>query len=79
MGIVTKTIKECTCDVCKSPCGENDGNIAIRVNNGDRDVGPAYIYAHMRFDQPYGCQVGIVCFECKKKYLKQYLQEIGGM
>ena len=77
MGITTKTITECTCDICGNACGQNDGEISIRVNGGDgRDVGPATIYATLIFNQPYGCSKGIVCRACKIKWLHAYLREL---
>ena len=77
MGIIKKTVIECVCDICQNPCSENDREIEIRVNNGDgRDVGPARIYGVLKFYQPYGCSDGIICFKCKIKFLKQYLDAI---
>lgn len=80
MGVVTKTLVCCTCDICREDCYHGDGVISIKVNNGDgRDVGPAFIRGTLQFDQPYVAYNGVVCLECKKKYLKRYLQEIGGL
>lgn len=77
MGIVEKTVRICTCDVCQQPCGEQDGNIKIQVNSGDgRDVGPAHIHGALRFDQPYGCVNGIVCSRCKLEWLKRYVNDL---
>lgn len=74
MGITTKTVRECTCDVCGKACGEHEGKISIQVNNGDgRDVGPATINGTLTFNQPYGCATGIVCEACKLKWLNVYL------
>jgi hypothetical protein len=76
MGINTKTIEIITCDICGVNCGKNDSDINIQVNGGDgRDVGPATINAKLVFNQPYGCSNGIVCFDCKIKFLKQYLKD----
>lgn len=74
MGINTKTIVSCTCDICNKPCNKNDGNISIQVNGGDgRDVGPATIDGMLVFNQPYGCSKGIVCKACKKIFLAEYM------
>jgi hypothetical protein len=73
MGITTKTTKECTCDICQKSCQELDGNITIRVNNGDgRDVGPSTINGKIVFEQPYGVSNGLVCKACKKEFLTRY-------
>lgn len=73
MGIKTRTVKECTCDVCGSACNEGDGEITIQVNSGDgRDVGPATINGTLTFNQPYGVNQGIVCVACKQKWLTHY-------
>lgn len=75
MGITTKEIDIATCDICKAECGEADGNITIKVNDGDgRDVGPATINGKLVFNQPYGCQDGIVCRRCKLRFLFRYLE-----
>lgn len=77
MGIVEKTVRAVTCDVCQKPCGEHGGDIRIQVNGGDgRDVGPAHIYGSLRFVQPYGCTKGIVCKACKLEWLKRYVIEL---
>lgn len=77
MGIVEKTIRVVTCDVCGQSCGEQESEISIQVNGGDgRDVGPAHIYGTLRFNQPYGCIKGIVCKACKREWLKRYVMEL---
>ena len=77
MGIIRKEVLEVTCDVCGTECHENDGEIRVQVNGGDgRDVGPATILGRLVFDQPYGCSNGIVCANCKRKWLTKYLAEI---
>lgn len=77
MGVKKRTIKEVSCDVCKAQCGENDGDIEVRVNSGDgQDVGPAYITGTLRFYQPYGVSGGILCRACKLEYLSRYLDEL---
>ena len=77
MGITTRTVKECTCDVCGSACGELDGAIKIQVNSGDgRDVGPATIDAVLTFNQPYGASKGVVCVGCKQKWLAIYVERL---
>lgn len=73
MGITTKTITECFCDICGSECEPQDGEISIQVNSGFRDVGPAVIRGVLVFDQPYGCTGGIVCRNCKLEWLAAYL------
>lgn len=76
MGVKTETVRTVTCDICHKECGERDGDISIQVNSGDgRDVGPAMIFGRLQFDQPYGCQNGIICTECKIKYLSLYVRE----
>lgn len=75
MGIVTKTVIECTCDLCGAKCGEGDGKISIQVHSGDgRDVGPGFIYAHLTVDLPYRCHKGIVCNPCALKWLGVYVK-----
>jgi hypothetical protein len=74
MGITTKTITICCCDVCGSECVPEDGEVRVQVNSGDRDVGPAHIRGVLVFDQPYGCTSGIVCRPCKLKWLAVYLE-----
>ncbi len=76
MGIVTKQITSCTCDVCNQSCDKDDGVICVQVNGGDRDVGPANIEGRLTFFQPYGCQKGVVCRACKIKWLKIYIKEL---
>ena len=77
MGIKTKTIEECTCDICQKPCGKNEGEIVIHVNGGDgRDIGPATITGKIVFNQPYGCSGGIVCNQCKKEWLALYVAKL---
>lgn len=74
MGISTKTITKITCDLCGAECGALDGVIEIKVNSGDgRDVGPATLTAAFSLDQPYGVQGGIICEECKFKWLRAYI------
>lgn len=71
-------IKKFTCDICGNECGERDGHISIRVNSGDgRDVGPASIEGKLTFYQPYGAVDGLVCRECKKKWLTRYVETLG--
>ena len=75
MGISTRTVTEISCDLCGSECSASDGVIDIRVNGGDgRDVGPATLTAAFRLDKPYGVQGGIICGECKLKWLGIYLE-----
>jgi len=77
MGIKQRTITEVTCDICGKECGESDGVIRARVNNGDgRDVGPAYITAELRFSQPYGVTNGLICPACKLKHLETYVSKL---
>jgi hypothetical protein len=76
MGIEKKTITIVTCDMCHRECGERDGEIRIRVNGGDRDVGPATIDGEIRFTQPYGVSGGIVCKSCKLNWLKHYVDQL---
>lgn len=35
MGITTKTIAICCCDVCGSECVPEDGEVRVQVNSGD--------------------------------------------
>ncbi len=74
MGIVTKTITECTCDLCGSVCKPKEGEIRVNVSGGDRDVGPSQVYGVLVFNQPYGCVNGIICKSCKIKWLRIYLE-----
>lgn len=77
MGIKHRTVTEVTCDICGKECGESDGVIRARVNNGDgRDVGPAYITGELRFSQPYGVSNGLVCPACMLKYLEIYVADL---
>ena len=77
MAIVRREVWDITCDVCGKECREDDGEIRVKVNNGDgRDVGPATISGRLMFNQPYGCSNGIVCANCKRKWLTKYLAEI---
>lgn len=74
MGVTTRTITTCTCDVCGKECQQGEGVIAIQVNSGDgRDVGPATINGTLTFNQPYGCDKGIVCRSCKLEWLRRYV------
>ena len=76
MGIITKTVELCTCDMCGAECGRTDGDILVQVNSGDgRDVGPAYVTGNVAFYQPYGCANGIVCHTCKIKWLTHYMAQ----
>jgi len=77
MGIQRTVIISASCDVCGNECQPDDSDVQIRVNNGDgRDVGPAYIYGRLEFDQPYGASGGIVCKICQIKWLKQYIKTL---
>ena len=77
MGVTRREVVEVNCDICGRDCAENDGDINIQVNGGDgRDVGPATIKATLRFNQPYGCSGGIVCVQCKHKYLAEYVAKL---
>lgn len=77
MGKTTRTVTECTCDICGKECGERDGKIQIPINHGDgRDVGPAVIRGVLNVTQPYGVKVGLVCMECKKKWLSYYVDQL---
>lgn len=77
MGVKVREVKEVTCDVCGAACGENDGNIEIRINSGDgRDVGPSLIKARLELESPYKCMKGIVCIACKIKWLTVYLERL---
>ena len=74
MGIKTVTTEICTCDMCGNTCNKDEGNIKIKVNHGDRDVGPAHVVGRIVFNQPYGCDNGIICTQCKIKWLTSYLR-----
>ena len=77
MGVLTKTSIIVTCDICHEGCNEEDGRIEIQVNGGDgRDVGPATINGYLTFTQPYQVSCGIICKDCKKKYLRKYLETL---
>ena len=76
MGIQINTITVVTCDICGNHCNESDGEVYIKVNNGDgRDVGPAYITGELRFTQPYGVSNGIICTDCKMAWLRKYVEQ----
>lgn len=75
MGVIVETIERVTCDICGGECKKLDGNILIEVNPGSRDVGPAEIVGVLEFNQPYGVSAGLVCWPCKIKYLKKYVEE----
>ena len=78
MGIQTKTMTVCTCDLCGAACRLNDGDVRIQVHPGDgRDVGPGFMHATMSVDLPYRVNKGIVCRSCKVKWLRAYLTEQG--
>jgi len=76
VGIERKTIEIVTCDVCHNACGKNDGDIFIQVTAGDRDVAPTLIKATLTVTEPYGVANGVVCQECKKKYIKKYAENL---
>lgn len=77
MGIQTKTVTECTCDVCGNVCQPDDTKLRVQINNGDgRDVAPSEIYARVMVKHPYGCEMGIVCKSCQKKWLQMYIDAI---
>ncbi len=77
MGKQIVTSVKFTCDICGNDCNECDSNIEIKVNNGDgRDVGPAFIYAKLRLEQPYNFSDGIVCNSCKKLFLQKYVDSL---
>lgn len=53
MGIQTKTVVTCTCDVCGEACCPEDNKLSIEINGGDgRDVGPSTIYATIFIEHP---------------------------
>jgi hypothetical protein len=76
MGIQTKTVTECTCDVCGNGCQQEDAKLRVQINGGDRDIGPSTIYATVTVDHPYRCNKGIVCKKCQKKWLQEYVNGI---
>ena len=76
MGITTKTVQVCTCDICQKECSASEGTIKIKVKRPDRDVGRSYIFVTLQYYSPYVCDNGIVCDECKDKYLQQYVKTI---
>lgn len=76
MGLVTRTVTECTCDLCQQPCQPDDSCIAIQIHPGDgRDVGPSYMTAKLSVDFQYGVSNGICCFACKMKFLRKYVDQ----
>lgn len=76
MGIQKKTITIVTCDMCQQKCNDHDGEIRIKVNGGDRDVGPATIDGEIRFNEPYGVSGGIICKSCKLNWLEYYVNQL---
>jgi hypothetical protein len=77
MGIKTKEITECTCDVCGKVCEVFESEFCVTINSGDgRDVGPSEIFGKVYVNNPYGYSKGIVCKECKIKWLKIYLERL---
>lgn len=77
MGIQTKTVTECTCDVCGNACRPDDTKLRVQINGGDgRDVGPSEIYATVMVNHPYRCDKGVVCKACQKKWLQRYINTI---
>jgi len=80
MGVEIVKCEVVTCDICNQLCGKHDGHIKEMVNAGDgRDVGPAYVKATLTFYQPYGCSNGLVCTDCKIKYLESHLKAQKGV
>lgn len=76
MGITTKTLQYCYCDLCNKRCGPADTRIVIEVYPGDgRDVGPGYLHGELKLDIPYGVSNGIVCKDCKIEWLRAYLEQ----
>jgi hypothetical protein len=74
MGIKTRTITECTCDICHAPCEADESCIAIEIHPGDgRDVGPSYMTAKLSVNFQYGVSNGICCKACKLKFLRKYV------
>ena len=79
MGITTKTVETCTCDLCGAVCDKHDGNIFIEVYPGDgRDVGPGHVMAELRVHIPYKASNGIACRACKIKWLSKYVADQQG-
>ena len=77
MGIQTKTVTECDCDVCGRVCKPEDTKLHVQINSGDgRDVGPSTIYAVVMVEHPYCCDRGIVCKSCQKEWLQKYINGI---
>lgn len=77
MGVTIKTIEEYTCDVCHKPCEKDDAEIHIITGRGDgRDVGSSAIKGRLTFYAPYQCTNGVVCKECKTKWLKHYVSTL---
>ena len=68
-----KTIVETTCDICGMICNQEDGEINININSGDRDVGPTMLRGKLTIYSPYGHDNGDVCESCKNKWLRKYL------
>lgn len=76
MGIKTQTVMTCTCDMCHAECGQWDGEIKIQVDGGDgRDVGPGYIKGSLKVTLPYRVSDGIICHDCKIKWLAAYVAQ----
>jgi hypothetical protein len=74
MGITTKTVTACTCDLCGVDCKGEDSIVNIQVHPGDgRDVGPGHMTGVMRVNLPYRVSDGIVCVACKLDWLRKYV------
>jgi hypothetical protein len=74
VGVVTKTVKVVTCDLCGNRCGENDNQIDFAINGGDgRDVGPTRIQGRITLNAPYAVSDGLLCNNCLRRCLKRFI------
>ena len=76
MGVTKKMVVECTCDMCKRPCGEYDNRIYYETDSGDRDVNPSYISSIIYYNRSYGVTNGIVCKNCQIEWLQRYIDSL---
>lgn len=76
MGIKTRTVTDYYCDVCGAMCNLPT-HFKMITAPGDRDIGQSYIYSAFRYVNPLKSEEdGVVCNECKKDYLKDYLAHL---
>lgn len=76
MGIKTRTVRDYYCDACGAMCNA-PSHFRMITGLGDENLGDSYIFTTFRYFSPGAPETdAVVCDECKKDYLKDYLAHL---